>query len=277
MTAAALANLLHGQRSNRHQWMAHCPAHQDHSPSLSIRDGRDGRVLITCFAGCEKTAILKALGLTWRDLFNNAPMTRQQRAEARRIEKQREEEERLQAQRERRANSVYRRLICIVDVLALRLTALPDGEDGDVLTPIFHTACGWLHEAEMHLDIGPEALPSKQPFLLRNSPRVSLCSPFAEPHEERVEATRVQTMTQLHRYVDTGTADPAPFDGSVRKHSSAWHWVPLRPWDEAVGSALYEAALDTLEELDALRGFAHFRTKEKPVGSGLRRITGELV
>jgi hypothetical protein len=44
-------------------WMACCPAHQDSSPSLSIRDGRGGTLLLKCFAGCGFKAILAAAGV----------------------------------------------------------------------------------------------------------------------------------------------------------------------------------------------------------------------
>jgi hypothetical protein len=36
---------------------ARCPARDDHKPSLSIREGRDGRRLVHCFAGCSPEAI----------------------------------------------------------------------------------------------------------------------------------------------------------------------------------------------------------------------------
>jgi DNA primase len=34
-------------------WTACCPAHNDGSPSLAIREGEDGRVLLHCFGGCS--------------------------------------------------------------------------------------------------------------------------------------------------------------------------------------------------------------------------------
>jgi hypothetical protein len=46
-----------------------CPAHDDRNPSLSIARGRDGKVLLKCFAGCRPESIVKALGLTMADLF----------------------------------------------------------------------------------------------------------------------------------------------------------------------------------------------------------------
>jgi len=51
------------------RWLARCPAHEDRSPSLSIRALDDGRVLINCFAGCEAGNVLSAICLTMSDLF----------------------------------------------------------------------------------------------------------------------------------------------------------------------------------------------------------------
>ena len=58
--AAGLASALAGHRTGR-GWMARCPAHDDRSPSLSIADGAEGRILLTCFAGCAWAAIRDAL------------------------------------------------------------------------------------------------------------------------------------------------------------------------------------------------------------------------
>jgi hypothetical protein len=51
------------------KWIARCPAHEDKSPSLSIREMDDGRVLINCFAGCGAGDVLAAIGLCMADLF----------------------------------------------------------------------------------------------------------------------------------------------------------------------------------------------------------------
>ncbi len=51
------------------RYMACCPAHQDRSPSLSIKECEDGRLLIHCFAGCQSTDVLEAIGLSLSDLF----------------------------------------------------------------------------------------------------------------------------------------------------------------------------------------------------------------
>ena len=46
-----------------------CPAHEDRSPSLSVSEGTDGRVLIHCFGGCRADDVIAAVGLEWKDLF----------------------------------------------------------------------------------------------------------------------------------------------------------------------------------------------------------------
>jgi hypothetical protein len=56
-----------GSRRSGRDWQ--CPAHQDHKASLSVSEGRDGRAVLCCHAGCETQAVLAALGLDWADLF----------------------------------------------------------------------------------------------------------------------------------------------------------------------------------------------------------------
>ena len=50
-------------------WTACCPAHDDKGPSLAVREGEDGRVLLHCFAGCETANVLGAIGMDMTDLF----------------------------------------------------------------------------------------------------------------------------------------------------------------------------------------------------------------
>lgn len=69
-------------------WKALCPAHNDTNPSLSINCTSDGKVLLRCFADCDTRDIVKAMGLTMRDLFTQgrgkpqkaAPVTRKPKA-----------------------------------------------------------------------------------------------------------------------------------------------------------------------------------------------------
>ncbi len=70
MTIDALLNGLDGIRETGHsKYVARCPAHDDRSPSLAIRECDDGRVLIHCFAGCETEDVLTAIGLTFADIM----------------------------------------------------------------------------------------------------------------------------------------------------------------------------------------------------------------
>ena len=50
-------------------WIARCPAHADKGPSLAVREGDDGRVLLHCFASCETASVLGAIGMDMTDLF----------------------------------------------------------------------------------------------------------------------------------------------------------------------------------------------------------------
>lgn len=63
-----LARLPGARPAGAGKWVARCPAHEDKSPSLSIRDAGD-RVLLKCHAGCSAAAVVAALGLTLADLF----------------------------------------------------------------------------------------------------------------------------------------------------------------------------------------------------------------
>ena len=70
MTATTLIDRLDRVRQTAPgRWLAKCPAHQDKSPSLSIRELDDGRTLIRCFAGCGSIDVLEAVGLGWSALF----------------------------------------------------------------------------------------------------------------------------------------------------------------------------------------------------------------
>ncbi len=61
MSAATIAQALGGKKVGA-SWLAFCPAHEDRKkPSLALRDGDDGRILVHCHAGCEQTAVIDAL------------------------------------------------------------------------------------------------------------------------------------------------------------------------------------------------------------------------
>lgn len=60
---------LDGVTENGQGHKARCPAHADRTPSLSVRLGDDGRVLLHCHAGCTAEEVIAALGLRMPDLF----------------------------------------------------------------------------------------------------------------------------------------------------------------------------------------------------------------
>ena len=59
-TAETIAKALGGRKAGG-GWMARCPAHDDRTPSLSIRDADDGKVLVRCHAGCDQKRVIAAL------------------------------------------------------------------------------------------------------------------------------------------------------------------------------------------------------------------------
>ncbi|ATG91416.1 DNA primase [Methylomonas koyamae] len=65
-----LDRLSHVKATGAGKWLARCPAHDDRSPSLAIREA-DERILIHCFSGCGVSQVLQAVGLQMADLFPN--------------------------------------------------------------------------------------------------------------------------------------------------------------------------------------------------------------
>ena len=67
--AQRLLNRLEKVRSTGEgSYIACCPAHDDRTPSLSIKECDDGRLLVHCFAGCPTSDVLMAVGLSLGDL-----------------------------------------------------------------------------------------------------------------------------------------------------------------------------------------------------------------
>ena len=65
-----LSRLEKVQSIGNSRYKALCPAHDDRSPSLAIKDD-DGRLLLHCFCGCETADVLGAIGLTFADIMPN--------------------------------------------------------------------------------------------------------------------------------------------------------------------------------------------------------------
>ena len=68
-----LSRLQRVKRTGPGRWVASCPTREDRSPSLSIRELDDGRVLVHDFGGDDVHAIMAAVGLEITDLFPVQP------------------------------------------------------------------------------------------------------------------------------------------------------------------------------------------------------------
>jgi hypothetical protein len=71
MTVDELVIRLGGVKQTARGYITLCAAHADRSPSLSVCEAEDGRVLLHCFAGCSVEAICEAIGCRLADLFPN--------------------------------------------------------------------------------------------------------------------------------------------------------------------------------------------------------------
>jgi hypothetical protein len=69
MTIEDVLQRLDRVRKSGRGWMARCPAHEDRSPSLSVRVADDGKLLLHDFGGCRLEDILSTLRLRPVDLF----------------------------------------------------------------------------------------------------------------------------------------------------------------------------------------------------------------
>jgi CHC2-type zinc finger protein len=69
MNVDQLVSRLDGVKRTGRGYITLCPAHADRSPSLSVCEAEDGRVLLHCFAGCSVEAICEAIGCRLADLF----------------------------------------------------------------------------------------------------------------------------------------------------------------------------------------------------------------
>jgi hypothetical protein len=72
VTVEVLLSRLSKVRGRNGSWTACCPAHDDKSPSLAIKDD-GGKVLVHCFGGCSVEAVLGAVGMDLTELFPPKP------------------------------------------------------------------------------------------------------------------------------------------------------------------------------------------------------------
>jgi hypothetical protein len=70
--AAEIAKILNARKSGG-GWMALCPAHKEKTPSLAIRESKDGKPLVHCFGGCPQDYVIDALRK--RGAWHDGPTT----------------------------------------------------------------------------------------------------------------------------------------------------------------------------------------------------------
>jgi hypothetical protein len=129
------------RRMGTGRWIARCPVHPDRSPSLSIAKGKDGKVLVRCWVGCDLTAVLKSAGLSIGSLFpSGPPPTPEQLATV-----DRNRERQLVGLREERWTVEKMRLLWQAldrerPIVARKLMLMPDDAPGSAaLTDQFHS------------------------------------------------------------------------------------------------------------------------------------------
>jgi len=68
-----LSRLDRVRKSGPASWSARCPSHEDKTPSLSVKEQPDGRLLVFCHGGCTVDEVVGAVGLELADLFPPRP------------------------------------------------------------------------------------------------------------------------------------------------------------------------------------------------------------
>ena len=131
--------------------MAHCPVHgKDRNASLEIKVGRKtGTTIVGCYAGCDKEAVLGAVGLTLRDLFADTMPDREAMRLADRMRAQEEREHKAKRRKEREAIDRARKWEACRDALGLLLMQRPEDSK---LASLFHWACGMVNRREGSAD-----------------------------------------------------------------------------------------------------------------------------
>jgi hypothetical protein len=143
--AAELATALGGRRSGV-GYIARCPGHDDHTPSLSIRYG-NSRLLVHCHAGCTQAAVIAALrerGL-WPASAARRPSSAE-RAQQEWMRRVREERSGELRQRHGELCEQYRRAINDQVVVLDLARRDPDGHDIGVAVALEELGEPWLGE-----------------------------------------------------------------------------------------------------------------------------------
>lgn len=162
MTAEIIARALGGHKAGA-TWMARCPAHDDETPSLSLRDGDDGKVLLHCFGSCDQRDVIAAL--MDRGLWPNHRECRDWLPPP--IRPMSQKPDNAVRAREIWNEATDPRGTPVERYLAGRGLILPDGVEGRVIR--YHPRCPFLTDrlpcmvarfSPIRRDLEPEAAPS---------------------------------------------------------------------------------------------------------------------
>lgn len=144
MTADVFADLVQAQRTGAGRWKARCASHNDRSPSLSIREGEDGHLILFCRAGCSLDSILAALHLVTDDL-SGPPPTPEQAVAIRAAYEIRQSAARAERKARLAALGRVGKLQVVVNELASTLVRSPENT---ALARLLHSASDKLRVAE---------------------------------------------------------------------------------------------------------------------------------
>ena len=86
---------------------ANCPLHDDRKPSLGLKQ-TDRGVLVSCFAGCSRDAVLRAIGLSLSDVLAVRPSARRGRKRIEAVYVYRDDLDRPVAEKVRYEGKVFR-------------------------------------------------------------------------------------------------------------------------------------------------------------------------
>lgn len=70
-----LSRLKRVKKTGNGRWIASSPTRSDKTPSLSIRETPDGKILLHDFGGASPGEVLDAIGMNWLDLYPPKPET----------------------------------------------------------------------------------------------------------------------------------------------------------------------------------------------------------
>jgi len=98
------------KQTGARQWLARCPAHDDRSPSLTVKECDDGRTLLYCHAGCTAADVVAAVGLELKDLFPESTLPKVKR-----------KEHSIRASHNELESALYHELLVLTQIVGIRV------------------------------------------------------------------------------------------------------------------------------------------------------------